>query len=71
MIDIKEFSTQELLDDKAASLVDIRDCQLALLLDIQEYSGGNVRERLEGNQNIVSTIEAELMRRDGERQERV
>lgn len=64
--DIKQIPTNELLDDKAASLSDIAVCNFALLQGITEYSGGSVQKRLETNQRIVEVIDLELSRREAE-----
>lgn len=60
---MKAIPTQELLDDRMASLVDIKACELAIFYHIKEYSGGNVATRLEINREILSAIDAELARR--------
>lgn len=65
--DITKIPTHELLDDKDASLADIKVCELALLHQITTYSGGLVRERLQINQCIVNAIDAELERRESEK----
>ncbi len=61
--DITKIPQQDLLNDRAASLSDIKICELALLHDIQEYSKGGVQERLKINQGIVAVIDKELVRR--------
>lgn len=64
MSDISQIPLQELLDDKAASLVDIEVCKLALLHNVKEYSNGySVQSRLDDNQNIVNVIDKELVER--------
>jgi hypothetical protein len=62
-MDISLIPTQELIDDKEASLNDIVACETALAIGIETYSGGSVRDRLECNRKIVVAIDAELERR--------
>ena len=63
MEDIQKLPLQELLDDRRASLDDIVGCKLALAANIEEYSGGKLSKRVEGNEGIVAVIEKELRRR--------
>lgn len=62
-LDIADIPTQELLDDKAASLADIEVCELAILHDVAHYSGGTTQNRLDTSKKIVAVIDAELSRR--------
>lgn len=62
-MNIKDISTQELINDRAECRLDIKLCQVALALDIENYSNGNVIDRICGNQAIIAKIEAELTRR--------
>jgi hypothetical protein len=51
MIDITKIAQQELIDDRTASVNDIKVCELALLHGIEEYgSGHSVIDRLIGKQ---------------------
>ncbi len=64
MSDITKIPQQQLLNDKMASLNDIKVCKLALLHNIKEYSGErNVMDRLVDNHMIVLIIDGELERR--------
>jgi hypothetical protein len=64
-VDITKIPLQELLDDKAASLLDIKACVLAFLHVIQEYNASSVQARLVINHGIVAVIDKELARRAG------
>lgn len=64
MSDILQIPLQELLDDRAASLADIKVCELAFLHGVKEYGNGySIQNRLDANQNIVNVIDKELARR--------
>ncbi len=64
MVDITQIPQQELLDDKAGSVADIKVCELALLHDIKEYGKGeSAPDRLTGNQQAIDTIDKEIGRR--------
>ncbi len=62
-MDITKIPTKELIDDRLESMNDIKVCRLALLHGNESYSGGSVRDRLAGNQMIITVIDAELDRR--------
>lgn len=63
-MNIQEIPTKELKDDLAASVADIKICELALLHNITEYGGScSTQERLKVNQKIVAKIKEELKRR--------
>lgn len=64
-MDINKIHTDELLTDKAAAFEDYLLCELAIERGITEYSGGKVSDRLERNQEVIDTIDAELARRNG------
>lgn len=68
-MDITKILTDELINDLNETYEDIMYCESALKLNIKAYySGGSVRKRLESNQRIKETIEAELKlrgRKDG------
>jgi len=64
MVDITTIPTSELLADLADSEADIKTCQLALVHQINEWSGGSVQERLDKNRYFVKVITAELARRE-------
>ena len=67
-MDIKIIPMDELLKDKAESVVDIQDCKNALDVGLKQYSGGSVQKRLDVNQGIIDKIDIELARRKGEEQ---
>ena len=62
-LDITTIPTDELIADLNDSKDDIKVCQLALTHNIDTYSGGSVRSRLEKNRGFVEVITAELTRR--------
>ena len=65
--DIKTIPINELRDDLAASLGDIRVCELALLHKIDTYSGGDsTQRRLDVNKAIVEMINERLISLDVE-----
>jgi hypothetical protein len=67
MTDITTIPMEELLEDRAASAIDIAVCKRALALGVLEYGkGGSVQERLEGNRMIIEVIDAEIARRKNE-----
>jgi len=61
---IDEIPIGELLKDKEESLVDIKNCETALLFGVTTYSAGSVSERLDVNKKIVEKINTELNRRN-------
>lgn len=64
MEDITKIPHTELMKDKHESLADIDVCRTALDMGVTTYGNfQKVRERLEGNQDIVRKIDAELSRR--------
>lgn len=63
MADISTLSTEELKQDRAATLEDINCCQIALAQRITYYSGGSVEQRYRDNRRILSIIENELLSR--------
>lgn len=63
-MDITKVPLKELIEDKAASIEDYLWCELAIGRGITEYSGGELKDRLERNQLIIATINAELTRRN-------
>jgi hypothetical protein len=63
-MDIAKIPMQELLDDLAESVDDIRVCQMALSQGITQYSGGEVQRRLDVNLGIKEKIEKEILRRN-------
>lgn len=67
MKDITTIDIEELQKDKEESLQDIIICENAIQLNIKEYSGGSVQERLDVNKRIVEKINKELLRRGGEK----
>ena len=62
-MDITTIPTSELEKDLQDSLEDIRTCENAMIVGIQTYSGGSVKDRLLTNKNIVDKITAELNKR--------
>lgn len=62
-MDIRLIPDEELEEDLRESMVDMTMCELALLMDVTEYSGGSVMERLVTNRRIIEKIEAEQERR--------
>ena len=63
-VDITRLPLEELLDDKQASLADIKLCEDALKIGADTYGfGQSVKKRLKVNQLIVAKIDAELKRR--------
>ena len=65
MIDITTIPTQELLKDKADSIIDIEVCKDAILLGVMVYNRYLVQERLDNNRMFVRRIDKELKRRGG------
>lgn len=64
MEDITKMPHTKLIKVKHESLADIRVCQDALDMGVTTYDKGkSVQERLEGNQDNVRKINAELARR--------
>lgn len=64
MVDITQIPQQKLFDDRAASVADIKICELALLHDIKVYGNGeSVVDRLAVNQQIIDAIDKEIGRR--------
>jgi len=63
-MDITEFPTDMLLQDKNTSVFDIELCEMALANNITEYGNAEqVAWRLSSNRKIVGVIDAELKRR--------
>jgi hypothetical protein len=61
MADITEIPLDELLADRDASVQDIRICNLALASGVTHHRDGfPVKERIDGNERIISKINAEL-----------
>jgi len=65
-MDIDKIPIEDLLQDRTASLKDIKVCAEALLLGVKTYSGGLCMYRLEKNLQIVKTIDKELENRSQE-----
>ena len=63
MVDITTIPTDELEKDLEDSRKDIAVCQVALDMNVTEYSGGSVEKRLKGNQHFIDVITNELGRR--------
>lgn len=63
MTDITTLPIDELLDDLIESAKDIAFCTIAERHGITTYSGGEVVRRRKANEQIVTTIRAELTRR--------
>lgn len=63
MRELKDFPTQELINDLEDTVNDIAVCKLALDAGITQYSGGSVQWRLEENQKMYRIITGELKRR--------
>lgn len=64
MVAIELISNAQLLKDKQESIIDISNCEQAILFNILTYSGGSVQERLDVNKKIVVKIDEELQRRN-------
>jgi len=62
-MDIKLIPIDELKKDRQGSIDDIVNCTIALGLGVENYSGGDVKERLDINRKIVIEISKELDRR--------
>jgi len=63
-MDITEFPTDMLLQDKNTSVFDIELCEMALANNITEYGASEqVAWHLRNNRKIVGVIDAELKRR--------
>lgn len=68
--DITTLPISELLDDRQASLTDIKYCELALLHGVKTYGkDASVQHRLDVNRKVVKMIDDELTRRDNTKQE--
>ena len=64
-MNIQKIPLNELKDDRAASIIDARLCDIALSLGIATYDNNeSVKHRMEVNQKIVRAINAELVRRE-------
>ena len=62
---IASITTEQLLDDRAASEMDIQMCDIALLHQIEYYGdGSSVAKRRKINEKIIGIIDAELERRN-------
>lgn len=69
-MDITQIPDEELERDKLESIADAAVCRLALLHNVQTYSGGeSVANRLRVNEEIVAKIKAEQARRAALQQE--
>ncbi len=60
---IELISTDDLKKDRAESIEDIANCEIAIKVGVKQYSGGRVSDRLEINKKIVAKIDIELNRR--------
>lgn len=65
-MDIARIPLSELEDDRAASIIDIKLCEWALLHGHPYVGdgGGSIQDRLDANLWIVEIIDAELLRRE-------
>jgi hypothetical protein len=64
MVNLKTFSTAELLDDRNSALDDIALCRAAKSIgDDWQQDGWTLDTRMKGCQLMVKAIEAELARR--------
>ena len=65
MSNIKDFSIDEMLADRQASVDDIIVCQQALLVGVTNHKDGlPVDERIRVNREIIAAIDDELARKD-------
>lgn len=55
---------EDLFNDLAETVSDIKLCHLAQLHQIKDYSGGTVLDRLQANLRIKETILSEIDRRN-------
>ncbi len=63
MRNIQTIPIEELRKDLKESLSDIDICTKAKEQGINQYSGGSVQRRLDGNKHFVKVITAEIERR--------
>ncbi len=66
-MDITKIPLSELINDRWASIMDVKLCKWAIVHGHTEYGNGkSMQRRLDINQNIIEKIDAELERRENE-----
>lgn len=69
-MDITKIPLSELIDDKYASIMDVKLCAWAIAHGHTEYGDGHsMQSRLDINQNIIEKIDVELKQRELESDE--